>query len=120
MDWIILKSGVCFNFIRGSGKEQKNILLYMLMIQLIQEIEIDFLNVIKDYVDKSQLVVVDANTQYTSLLKTWRNNISVNKPVFPFVGSSYFDNGVKVCTYYGTRERVKYPLKEQQPTALLL
>lgn len=65
------------------------------------------LNVIKDYVDKSQLVVVDANTQYTSLLKTWRNNISVNKPVFPFVGSSYFDNGVKVCTYYGTRERVK-------------
>lgn len=65
------------------------------------------LNTIKDYVDKGQLVVVDANTQYTSLLKTWRNNISMNKPVFPFVGSAYFDNGVKVCTNYGTRERVK-------------
>ena len=65
------------------------------------------LDVIKDYVDKGQLVVVDANTQFTSLLKTWRNNISVNKPVFPFVGSAYFDNVVKVCTNYGTRERIK-------------
>lgn len=65
------------------------------------------LNAIKDYVDKGLLVVVDANTQYTSLLKTWRNNISMIKPVFPFVGSAYFSEGVKVCTNYGTREKIK-------------
>lgn len=65
------------------------------------------LNAIKDYVDKGLLVVVDANTQYTSLLKTWRNNISMIKPVFPFVGSAYFGEGVKVCTDYGTREKIK-------------
>ena len=65
------------------------------------------LNAIKDYVDKGLLVVVDANTQYTSLLKTWRNNISMIKPVFPFVGSAYFSDGVKVCTNYGTREKIK-------------
>ena len=65
------------------------------------------LNAIKDYADKGLLVVVDTNTQYTSLLKTWRNNISMIKPVFPFVGSAYFGEGVKVCTNYGTREKIK-------------
>ena len=29
------------------------------------------------------------------------------KPVFPFVGSAYFGEGVKVCTNYGTREKIK-------------